>query len=89
MLDSLQDVDPIGQVTSACPHSQQSSARHSFPLQGPNDHTIAQIKDAVRDGLRAVKNTIDDAAVVPGAGAYEIAAANHLRSVTVKTAEGR
>ncbi|KAL6771143.1 CCT6 [Auxenochlorella protothecoides x Auxenochlorella symbiontica] len=58
-------------------------------IKGPNDHTIAQIKDAVRDGLRAVKNTIDDAAVVPGAGAYEIAAANHLRSVTVKTAEGR
>lgn len=31
---------------------------------GPNDHTIAQIKDAVRDGLRAVKNTIEDEAVV-------------------------
>ena len=35
-------------------------------IKGPNDHTIAQIKDAVRDGLRAVKNTIDDKAVVPG-----------------------
>ena len=31
---------------------------------GPNDHTIAQIKDVVRDGLRAVKNTIEDEAVV-------------------------
>lgn len=31
---------------------------------GPNDHTIAQIKDAVRDGLRAVKNTIEDECVV-------------------------
>lgn len=31
---------------------------------GPNDHTIAQIKDAVRDGLRALKNTIEDEAVV-------------------------
>lgn len=31
---------------------------------GPNDHTIAQIKDAVRDGLRAVKNTIEDGSVV-------------------------
>lgn len=31
---------------------------------GPNDHTIAQIKDAVRDGLRAVKNTIEDESVV-------------------------
>jgi chaperonin GroEL (HSP60 family) len=41
--------------------------------QGPNEHTIAQIKDACRDGLRAVKNTIEDQAVVPGAGAYETA----------------
>lgn len=31
-----------------------------------------QIKDAIRDGLRAVKNTIDDGAVVPGAGAFEV-----------------
>lgn len=35
-----------------------------FASAGPNDHTIAQIKDAVRDGLRAVKNTIEDEAVV-------------------------
>jgi hypothetical protein len=35
---------------------------HNDP--GPNDHTIAQIKDAVRDGLRAVKNTIEDESVV-------------------------
>uniref|UniRef100_A0A6N2LLJ5 T-complex protein 1 subunit zeta n=1 Tax=Salix viminalis TaxID=40686 RepID=A0A6N2LLJ5_SALVM len=33
-------------------------------IKGPNDHTIAQIKDAVRVGLRAVKNTIEDEAVV-------------------------
>eukprot|EP01039_Chlorochromonas_danica_P001902 gene1902-2080_t len=43
-------------------------------IRGPNKHTIDQIKDAARDGLRAVKNTIDDGAVVPGAGAFEIAA---------------
>lgn len=24
-------------------------------VKGPNDHTIAQIKDALRDGLRAIK----------------------------------
>lgn len=24
-------------------------------VKGPNDHTIAQIEDAMRDGLRAVK----------------------------------
>lgn len=43
-------------------------------LRGPNKHTIDQIKDATRDGLRAVKNTIDDRALVPGAGAFEVAA---------------
>ena len=36
----------------------------SCPPAGPNDHTIAQIKDAVRDGLRSVKNTIEDEAVI-------------------------
>lgn len=29
-------------------------------LKGPNDHTIAQLKDAVNDGLRAVYNAIED-----------------------------
>jgi T-complex protein 1 subunit zeta len=29
-------------------------------LKGPNEHTIAMLKDAVRDGLRAVKNIIND-----------------------------
>ena len=43
----------------------------------------------MRDGLRAVKNTLEDAAVVPGAGAFEVAAAHHLRTVTVKGVEGR
>ena len=43
-------------------------------IKGPDGHTIAQIKDAVRDGLRAVKNTIEDKCVVPGGGAFEIAA---------------
>merc|ERR1711966_113405 len=44
-------------------------------IKGPNDHTIAQIKDAVRDGLRSAANTLTDRCVVPGAGAFEIAAA--------------
>ena len=43
----------------------------SFP--GPNKHTLTQIKDAVHDGLRAVKNALDDGALVPGAGAFEVA----------------
>jgi len=58
-------------------------------IKGPNDHTIAQIKDGIRDGLRAVKNVVEDGAVVPGAGAFEVAAAHHLRTVVKKTVEGR
>ena len=58
-------------------------------LQGPNAHTIAQIQDAVRDGLRAVKNAIEDKAVVPGGGAFEIAASLHLRDVVAKKTRGR
>uniref|UniRef100_A0A6Q2XMK0 Chaperonin containing TCP1, subunit 6A (zeta 1) n=1 Tax=Esox lucius TaxID=8010 RepID=A0A6Q2XMK0_ESOLU len=42
-------------------------------VKGPNKHTLTQIKDAVRDGLRAVKNAIEDGSVVPGAGAFEVA----------------
>jgi T-complex protein 1 subunit zeta len=41
-------------------------------MKGPNRHTINQIKDAVRDGLRATKNVLDDKKVVPGAGAFEL-----------------
>nr|QBH73703.1 chaperonin [Encarsia formosa] len=43
-------------------------------LKGPNKYTLVQLKDAVYDGLRAIKNAIDDGAVIPGAGAFEIAA---------------
>jgi len=58
-------------------------------LQGPNKHTIEQIKDAVRDGMRAVKNAVEDRAVVPGAGAFELAASMHLRDVVAKRTRGR
>ena len=58
-------------------------------IKGPNDHTIAQTKEALRDGLRAVKNCIEDGAVVLGAGAFEVAAAAHLLEHTKKTVEGR
>jgi T-complex protein 1 subunit zeta len=43
-------------------------------VKGPNKHTIQQIKDTIYDGLRAVKNTIEDGCVLPGAGAFEVAA---------------
>ncbi|KAI4544274.1 hypothetical protein MG293_004540 [Ovis ammon polii] len=47
-------------------------------IKGPNKHTLTQIKDAIRDGLRAVKNAIDDGRVVPGAGAVEVSMAEAL-----------
>lgn len=49
-------------------------------IKGPNTHTIMQITDAVRDGLRSVYNMIVDKSVVPGAGAFQIACAAHLSS---------
>merc|ERR1711862_235674 len=42
-------------------------------VKGPNEHSIAQMKDAIKDGLRSVQNTVEDGAVVPGAGVYEVA----------------
>eukprot|EP01060_Flectonema_neradi_P031536 TRINITY_DN480_c7_g1_i1.p1 TRINITY_DN480_c7_g1~~TRINITY_DN480_c7_g1_i1.p1 ORF type:complete len:546 (+),score=158.16 TRINITY_DN480_c7_g1_i1:58-1695(+) len=47
-------------------------------LKGPNDHTIAQIKEAVRDGLRAVRNAIEDGCLIAGAGDFETACKVHL-----------
>ncbi|XP_036621764.1 T-complex protein 1 subunit zeta-2 isoform X1 [Trichosurus vulpecula] len=47
-------------------------------VKGPNKHTLTQIKDAIRDGLRAVKNALDDNCVVPGAGAVEVAISEAL-----------
>ncbi|XP_063396724.1 T-complex protein 1 subunit zeta-like [Mytilus trossulus] len=57
-----------------CKHPQSVS----LLIKGPNKHTLTQIKDAIRDGLRAVKNGIEDACVLPGAGAFEIAAYQEL-----------
>ena len=61
----------------------------SFPT-GPNKHTITQIKDAVHDGLRAVKNALEDGSVVPGAGAFEVAAHAALTSAEfMNSVQGR
>ncbi|RWS12760.1 T-complex protein 1 subunit zeta-like protein [Dinothrombium tinctorium] len=43
-------------------------------IKAANKHTLTQIKDAVYDGLRAIKNAIEDKSLVPGAGAFEISA---------------
>ncbi|CAE6417218.1 unnamed protein product [Rhizoctonia solani] len=56
---------------------------------GPNAHTIAQIQDGLRDGLRAVKNALEDESLVPGAGAFEVACAAHLSGPIKKAAKGR
>lgn len=57
-------------------------------IRGPNDHTIRQIQDAIRDGLRALNNVVFDSALIPGAGAFEIAAYHHLQKVKA-TVKGR
>lgn len=61
----------------------------SILIKGPNDYSIAQTKEAIRDGLRAIKNTIDDGAVVPGAGAFEIACHEHLTNYAKASVAGK
>ncbi len=43
-------------------------------IRGPNKYTLEQIKDAVRDGLRAAQMAIEDGCLIPGGGAFEVAA---------------
>lgn len=47
-------------------------------IKGSTKHGMFQVKDAIRDGLRAVKNAIEDKCVVAGGGAFEVAAAASL-----------
>lgn len=68
-----------------CPNAQSCT----LLLQGPNELTTAQIKDAVKDGLRAVKNTVEDSSVIPGAGAFEMAASLHLKDTVVPKTKGK
>ncbi|TNN15277.1 T-complex protein 1 subunit zeta isoform 3 [Schistosoma japonicum] len=57
-------------------------------MRGPNKHTLNQIKDAVNDGLRAIKNTLEDECVIPGAGAFELIAYREL-SKFAQSVKGR
>jgi T-complex protein 1 subunit zeta len=68
-----------------CPNAQSCT----LLLQGPNELTTAQIKDAIKDGLRAVKNTVEDQAVVPGAGAFELAVSMHLLENVMPKTKGK
>lgn len=47
-------------------------------IKGQNRHSIVQVKDAIRDGLRAINNAIEDKCLIPGAGAFEVRAYNQL-----------
>lgn len=47
-------------------------------IRGPNKHTIDQIQDATRDGLRACHGALSDLCLVPGAGAFEVACSRML-----------
>merc|ERR1719446_596197 len=58
-------------------------------IKGPNDYSIAQGKEAIRDGLRAIKNTIEDKCVVPGAGAFEVSCSEHLMNYAKKEVSGK
>lgn len=58
-------------------------------IKGPNAYIMTQINDALRDGLRSVKNALEDNSLVPGAGAFEIACAQHLSGPVKKSAKGR
>jgi chaperonin GroEL (HSP60 family) len=51
-------------------------------------YSSTQVKDALRDGLRAAKNAYDDEAVLPGAGAFEVAISNKL-SEEAKNVKGK
>jgi T-complex protein 1 subunit zeta len=50
---------------------------------------ISQIKDAVRDGLRSVKNVIDDKCVVLGGGTFEVAASLNLMNKIRQVVNGK
>ncbi|OCB86842.1 chaperonin-containing T-complex zeta subunit Cct6 [Sanghuangporus baumii] len=58
-------------------------------IKGPNAHTLTQINDALRDGLRAAKNALEDNALIPGAGAFEVACAAHLSGTVKRSVKGR
>eukprot|EP01055_Gregarina_sp_Pseudo9_P000391 Gregarina_sp_Pseudo_9__390@NODE_1255_length_1739_cov_5_071176_g1180_i0_p1_GENE_NODE_1255_length_1739_cov_5_071176_g1180_i0NODE_1255_length_1739_cov_5_071176_g1180_i0_p1_ORF_typecomplete_len564_score178_42Cpn60_TCP1/PF00118_24/3e137_NODE_1255_length_1739_cov_5_071176_g1180_i0221713 len=58
-------------------------------IKAPADHQIEQVKDAIRDGLRALRNAIVDEALCPGAGAFEIACCEHLKKYAEQHVEGK
>jgi len=101
-VNSLEDLKPdcLGKAKSVYEHQlgddkytfiegTQTASSCTILIRGPNDHTIAQMKDAVRDGLRAVANVFEDKSMVPGAGAFELAAHLFLTQNIKPTVSGR
>jgi T-complex protein 1 subunit zeta len=72
-------------------HSSASSLNKSCTLllQGPNSLTVHQIQDAVKDGLRSVKNAVEDAALIPGGGAFELACHEYLMNIVAPATPGK
>lgn len=68
----------LGEEKYTFVESNQNVHSATILIKAAAKHTITQIKEAVYDGLRAVKNAIDDKALIPGAGAFEIAAYSKL-----------
>ena len=66
----------------------ESSLSCTILVKGSSQHEILQIKDVIRDALRAAKNFIEDGAVVAGAGAFEIACHKALMEYK-KTVSGK
>ena len=59
-------------------------------VRAASGYEIAQIKDAIRDGLRAVKNVFDDESIIPGAGAFEICCSEYIKDYAKsKEVEGK
>uniref|UniRef100_A0A7S3I7L4 Chaperonin n=2 Tax=Choreotrichia TaxID=141411 RepID=A0A7S3I7L4_9SPIT len=57
-------------------------------IKGAHPHVISQIKEAVRDGLRAVANAVTDGFLLPGAGGIETMCHTHLMEYRKKV-QGR
>ncbi|KAK9502837.1 hypothetical protein O3M35_011533 [Rhynocoris fuscipes] len=56
-------------------------------IHGPTSYAINQVKDALRVGLRAVKNAIEDGGVLPGGAAVELKLSSELKSYAEKIKE--
>lgn len=58
-------------------------------IKGSNSHVLQQTKDAIRDGLRSVANVLKDEAVIPGGGAFYMAASDYLLKPENKFYKGK